>query len=187
MESQESSVHPGALSPDERVSAGGPGLYFLTLATERRQPWLAVTRTREVFLAVLRRWHMERDGRLLAVMAMPDHAHVLLELGRSVTAMQLVTRWKVAMRRAAGYAETFERDCRGHRLRETEKPEDYGLYMFLHPYRARFAQPEETWPGWWTPDPAVFQFTAALDKEGCPPAEWIVWPDEKFAHLDHGE
>lgn len=163
------------------------GTYFLTLTTPGRQAWLERPRTREVFLSVLRAWHMERDGRVLAAIVMLDHAHVLLESGKSLTPLQLVARWKSAMRRGAGYAETFDDRARGHKLRPSESPEDYALYMFLHPYRARLLQPEETWPGWWLPDPGVFKFTSALDKDGCPPPEWIVWPDEKFAGLGHGE
>lgn len=186
MDNQENnarSVSPFGRGPD---TAAGQ-VYFLTLATQGRQPWLIRPRTRDVFLAVLRAWHQEKDGRVLAAQIMPEHAHVLLELGPALTPMQLVARWKAAMRRAAGYAETFEDASRGHRLRVGEDPEDYALYMYLHPYRASMVQPEETWPGWWLPDPAVFRFPAELDPRGCPPPEWVVWPAERFAGLDHGE
>jgi REP element-mobilizing transposase RayT len=171
--------------PERNTPAGG--LFFLTLCIQDRQPWLAVPRTREVLLAVLRTWHMERNGRILAAMAMPDRVHVLLELAGNITAAQVVANWKAALRRGAGYPETFERDFVGHRLRETEKAEDYGLYLFLCPYRAGLIPAEEKWPGWWLPEAAVFQFPAALSPEGLPPAEWIAWPDDKFAGLTVGQ
>jgi REP element-mobilizing transposase RayT len=162
-------------------------VYFLTLVTPGRQPWLERPRTRDVFMSVLRAWHMGRDGRVLAAITMPEHAHVLLEPGRALTPLQLVAHWKSAMRRGAGYAETFEDTARGHKLRAGERPEDYALYMLLHPYRARLINPTEVWPGWWLPEPALFSFAASLDANGCPPPAWTEWPDERFAHLGHGE
>lgn len=162
-------------------------MYFLTLATPGRQPWLERPRTRDVFLSVLRAWHMERDGKVLAALVMPDHAHVLLESSRSLTPLQLVARWKAGMRRGAGYAETFEDSCRGHKLRLGEDPEDYALYMLLHPYRAKLAKSSEAWPGWWLPEPKIFRFAAILNAQGCPPPAWADWPAEKFAGLNHGE
>lgn len=129
---------------------------------------------------------MERNGRILAVMAMPDHADILLELGGSITAAQVVANWKAAMRRGAGYPETFERDFTGHRLRATENPEDYALYLYLQPYRAGLLQHDERWAGWWLPEAGAFKFTGELTAEGCPPEEWLAWPEEKFAGLTLG-
>lgn len=171
---------------DSRDAAGRP-LYFLTLTTPGRQPWLERPRTRDVFLAVLRAWHMERDGRVLAAIAMPDHAHVLLDPGQAATPLQLVARWKSGMRRGAGYAETFDDHSRGHKLRPGEEAEDYGLYMLLHPYRAGLIPATETWPGWWLPEPGIFRFTEDLGGDGSVPADWISWPAEKFSTLEHGE
>ena len=169
-----------------RNSSAGERI-FVTLVTKDRQPWLAVPRTRDVFLAVLRAWHSERNGNILAAVAMPDHAHLLIELGNLLTVDQLVARWKSTTRRGAGYADTFEHDFSGHRLRESENPEDYGLYMFLHPYRARLLKPDESWPGWWLPDAAKFKFPAMLNGAGGPPQEWVEWPVERFSTLTHGE
>jgi putative transposase len=168
-----------------RSSAGG--LYFVTLITPGREPWLATARTRDVFLAVVRAWNSEGNGHVLAATVMPDHVHVLIELGDRVTVGQVVAGWKSATRRGAGYAETFQNDFREHRLRVTEDAEDYGMYIFLHPYRAGLLKPPERWAGWWSPDPGSFRFTSGLDNNGCPPAEWVDWPDEKFAGLSHGE
>ena len=162
-------------------------LYFITLVTKDRAPWLATARTRDVFLAVLRAWHGERNGRVLAATVLPDHAHVLIELGARLSVGQVVAGWKSATRRGAGYAETFQPDFREHRLRDAEDPEDYGVYIFLNPYRSRLVKPNERWAGWWMPDSTSFQFTSALDANGCPPPAWVEWPDEKFAGLALGK
>jgi REP element-mobilizing transposase RayT len=169
----------------ERDGAGSA--FFVTLSTPGRQPWLERPRTRDVFMSVLRAWHMERNGRVLAAVVMYDHAHVLLEPGSAATPLQLVARWKSAMRRGAGYAETFDDHSRGHKLHPGESREEYALYMFLHPYRAGLAAPNEAWPGWWLPDPSLFKFAASLDANGVPTAELLAWPDACFAGLQHGE
>lgn len=180
MESQESPVRREQAPPAASVS-------FVTLSTPGRQPWLVVPRTRDVLLAVLRGWHMERSGRVLAVQAMPDHVHVLFEPGRATDAATLVARWKAAMRRGAGYAETFAEGLSEHRLGAGENPEAYAQYMLLEPYRAGVAAAGEAWPGWWLPEGSPFVFTAALAVGGVPPAEWLAWPADKFAGLKHGE
>lgn len=170
---------PAAAAPATRC--------FVTLLTTGRQPWLGVPRTRDVFLAVLRAWHMERSGRILAVQAMPDHVHVLFEPGRGADVAQLVSRWRAAVRRGAGYAETFEDAFRNRLLQPGENPEDYAQYMFMDPYRQGLVKAEESWAGWWLPEGSPLIFTAALVAGGVPPKEWLAWPADKFAHLGHGE
>ncbi|MEJ1973209.1 MAG: hypothetical protein WDM96_12335 [Lacunisphaera sp.] len=160
--------------------------YFITLVTKDHGPWLAVPRTRDAFLAVLRAWHEGRNGRILAVSALPDHVHILMELGSLLTAGQVVSGWKAAVRRATGYAETFHENFREHRLAEAEAVEDYGLYMFLAPYRARLLLAIQTWDGWWAPVADVFQFPASLNAMGGPPEEWVNWPAARFAGLAGG-
>ena len=175
--------------PPQRPDAVPPptgAVYFVTLTTADRQPWLAVPRTRDVFLTVLRAWHAARNGRILAVTVLPDHAHVLVELGSLLTISQVVSGWKAAVRRGAGYAQTFQEDYREYRLKESEAVEDYGLYMFLTPYRARLLLTVQTWDGWWAPEPGLFQFPAGLNATGGPPEEWINWPAARFAGLAGG-
>lgn len=162
-------------------------LHFLTLYTENYQPWLAVPRTRDVFLAVLRSWHEERNGRILAATIMPDHSHVLVELGNHLPVDQVISGWKASTRRAAGYPQTFRRDFRAYPVRDFAEAEQYALYIYLHPYRARLCYPTEKWPGNWLPDPSLFQFGTMLGPTGTPPVEWVEWPDERFARLAHGE
>jgi REP element-mobilizing transposase RayT len=164
-----------------------PVVRFLTLFTTGRQPWLGVPRTRDVFLAVLRAWHMERSGRILAVQAMPDHVHVLLESGRGTDVAQVVSRWRAAVRRGAGYAQTFENKFRDHSLGPAESAEDYAQYMFMDPYRQGLVKENESWAGWWLPEGSTLIFTAALIGRGVPPKEWLAWPADKFARVAHGE
>lgn len=176
------------VSPQRPKAAPPPAgeVYFVTLTTADG-PWLAVPRTRDVFLTVLRAWHAERNGRILAAVALPDHAHVLVELGSLLTISQVVASWKAAVRRGAGYAQTFDNNVREYRLEASESVEDYGLYMFLSPYRARLLLTVQAWDGWWTPEPGLFQFPAALNAMGGPPEEWVNWPASRFRGLAGGK
>ena len=162
-------------------------MYFVTFVTERRRPWLAPPEGCAAVLGPLRRWHAEPSGTVLIAGVMPDHAHVLFELAAGFTVGQAVARWKSETRKSLGYAHAFQRDFWEHRVRETEAIEDYGLYIFLNPYRAGLIRADQPWAGSWTPQPRLFGFTESLTAAGGPPQEWIDWPAERFAGLAHGE
>jgi hypothetical protein len=185
MEADERSRQPQEIRPNANRPSPG-AVHFISLSTPEHQPWLARPRTRDVFLSTLRAWHAQRNGRILAACALPDVAHVLLETGSLLSADQVVSGWKAAMRHGAGYAQTFRDDFREYRLQEGESLEDYGLYLFLAPYRTRLIPPTHVWDGWWLPDPAVFQFPASLNPSGGPPVEWVSWPASRFAGLAGG-
>jgi putative transposase len=138
-------------------------------------------------LTTLRAWDTERDGSILAATVMPDHVHVLFELGHKLTVGQCVARWKSAVRRAVNFTAEWQRDFWEHRLRPDESAEDYALYIFLNPYRARLIPTSETWPWLWRSDPSFFAFTSLLDPDGTPPSAWLDWPADRFSHLSTGE
>ncbi len=169
-----------------RVTATGTR-YFVTIVTEERKPWLAALTVGAAVLAVLKLWQDENRGLVLAATVMPDHIHVLFELGEALTIGQTVARWKSEIRKRTEYAGSFQRDFWEHRLREKEEVEDYALYIFLNPYRAALLPAGRSWPNWWTSDAKLFRFTTALDDRGSPPREWIDWPEQRFAGLAHGE
>ena len=161
--------------------------YFVTFVTEGRNPWLENKRSLEAALAVLRDWHAEGDGALLAAVVMPDHVHVLMELGDKLSVGRCVSRWKNLMLRKLEYAGKWQRDFWEHRIRSHEKVEDYALYMFLNPYWAGLVSSRSTWPGWWTPNSSYFKFASALNKDGCPPNEWLGYSSMHFEGLAFGK
>jgi putative transposase len=169
-----------------RASAPG-AIYFATFVTADRVPWLVERRATAALLGVLGGWHAEGDGVVLAATVMPDHVHVLFELGSRLDIGRCISRWKTVGRKQAGYAGEWQRDFWEHRLRIDESWDDYGLYLFLNPYRAGLIAQNVVWPGWWAPDPKCFKFMELLGPQGEPPKEWIEWSDEKFADLVTGE
>lgn len=148
---------------------------------------MTIPRAREATLAVLHSWHAEKQGQVLAATVMPDHIHILIELGTRLTVGQTIARWKTEIRKRMEYAEDFQRDFWEHMLRENEDVEDYALYIFLNPYRAALLPTEKSWPGWWAPDVQRFGFTSALDEQGTPHQAWIDGHDERFGGLADGE
>lgn len=169
-----------------RVSAAG-AVYFTTLTTRNREPWLSNPVAAEATLAVLRRWHHENAGTILAATILPDHLHVLVELGPEGSIGRAVARWKALAGRDAGWPGEWQRDFWGHRVLDDEDLEAFGWYVFLNPYRAKLAGWDEPWNWWWAPDPGRFRFSQALDPRGVPPAEWKAWPDDPFDGLQTGE
>lgn len=162
-------------------------VYFVTFVTAERTPWLGTESARAVMLETLREWHLEADGAILAANVMPDHVHVLFVLGHRLNVGRCVSRWKSQARKLAGYIGDWQRDFWEHRLRAEESQEDYGLYIFLNPYRARLLPCDAAWSGSWVPEPDRFRFTTSLGGNGAPPREWMDWPEEKFTSLATGE
>jgi putative transposase len=169
-----------------RVSDAG-AVYFVTFVTADRRPWLATEHACGASLEVLRTWHFEGDGTVLAATVMPDHIHVLFQLGKRLPVGRCVSRWKAQTRRACGYLGAWQRDFWEHQVRPDDPWEDYGLYLFLNPYRAGLIPRSAAWPGWWIPEPRYFRFMALLGSKGEPPEEWIKWPEARFAGLAVGE
>lgn len=169
-----------------RTSAPG-ARYFVTLVTKHRRPWLADSGAGQTALATSQAWHHETRGQMLAATVMPDHIQALFELGHELTVGQVIACWKSGIRRKLAYAESFHRDFWEHQLLESDDWEDYALCILLNPYRAGLVEPIRSWPGWWTPAPGRFRFTAALDLNRVPPGGWIDWPDERFSRLAHGD
>jgi putative transposase len=168
-----------------RVSLPG-ARYFVTLVTAQRKRWLASQERHSMMLDTLALWHSRKKGRVLAATVMPDHVHVLFELGDALTLGQSVALWKADVRRKIAYEEVFQRDFWEHRLRADEEAETYALYVFLNPFRDGLIRRDETWTGWWAPEPDLFRFSGLLEN-GMPPREWINWPKERFGALKVGE
>ncbi|WP_157693640.1 transposase [Opitutus sp. GAS368] len=82
--------------------ASAPGTrYFLTWCTAKRAPLLIVDPTRTIARQSLLAIDASGDGTLLAGTIMPDHIHLLLELGVRLTVSQVVAKIKAAITRTS--------------------------------------------------------------------------------------
>jgi putative transposase len=169
-----------------RTSAPG-ARYFVTFVSAHRQPWLAQPTGARAVLAALQSWHAAGDGRIFTATVMPDHVHVLFELGRTLPLGRCVARWKAEVRRRIAYAGAWQRDFWEHLVRADESWEDYGLYLFLNPCCAGLARAGDAWPWWWAPEPGLFRFAGALDANEAPPSAWLDGFEARLAELATGE
>ena len=157
------------------------------MVTAHRQPWLKQPAGARAVLSALQSWHVAGDGRIYAATVMPDHVHVLFELGQTLPLGRCVARWKAESRRQIAYAGAWQRDFWEHLVRPDESWEDYGLYLFLNPYRAGLLRAGGAWPWWWAPEPSLFRFAGSLDASGAPPAAWLDDYDARLSNLATGE
>jgi putative transposase len=158
----------------------------VTCCTQNRRPGLTnpvVAGSLRTLVADLDSAH---DTATIAFTVMPDHVHWLFTLGSRLSLGRVMARWKVQSRSVlAGTGLAWQRDFFEHALRDEESSEDYGLYVFLNPYRAGLLPATAKWPHWVAPHPEDFGFVGLLNPDGTPPSEWIA--DRVPADLAIGE
>ena len=117
---------------------------------------------------------------------MPDHVHLLFELGGRLSLDRVVAKWKASVRRAVvgckWQANYFE-----HRLCPGEPAESYAWYVFMNPYKAGLISVDEVWPGWWRDAPVRWDFLQAARSGLCPQPQWMDEFEEKVRGLVTGE
>ena len=110
---------------------------------------------------------------------MPDHVHILMELGRRLTIGQVVGKWKTLTgKKLIGHGLSWQRDFFEHTLRPDDDQESCGFYIFMNPYKARLVGLNETWPWWKLDRPREFAFSAMMKEGGIPQSEWLAKSNE---------
>ncbi len=160
--------------------------YFVTFATARRALLLASPAAIAAAHAVCQRLVQTGDVSALTATMMPDHVHLLFQLGDTLTLDRVVAKWRTLVRHAvpglAWQANFFE-----HRLRADELSEGYAWYVFMNPYRAGLIGTDSVWPGWWTDGVTSHEFLALARPGPCPQPEWVGEVDERAKRLILGE
>ena len=131
-----------------------PGrVYLLTFATANRRPlfrdW-SLAAPASAVIGVCATWH---DGRLLAWVLMPDHCHVLVEVGAIVPLSTLVARAKAKSARCVGRARgglgrIWQRGYHDHAVRREEDLVDFARYVVANPLRAGLVRRLGDYPYW---------------------------------------
>lgn len=158
-----------------RISLPG-AQYFLTWCTANRTPALAENLVQATARQASAALDSSGNALVLAASVMPDHIHLLLELGVPLSVSQVVGKTKSALTRTHGtvrwQANFFE-----HRLRSTESAEDYAFYIFMNPYSAGLCPLDQTWPGWISSGHVRWAFEDKLRAGRLPQPEWIEKAD----------
>jgi REP element-mobilizing transposase RayT len=114
------------------------------------------------------------DATLLCATIMPDHLHLLFELGSRLPLDRLLAKFKTVARRQCANDVSWQRNFYEHRLRPDESAEDVARYVFLNPYRKQLVRRTQAWPYWQLGSNADFDFLHLLEAGQYPPEAWLA-------------
>jgi putative transposase len=143
------------------------------MCTQFRQPLLTLDANADALLDSLQQIRDCHDIDLHAGTIMPDHVHLLFELGARISLGQVMAKFKALSNRRHGCEWRWQADGYEHQLRNWESEEDYAFYVFLNPYVAGLVGLSQQWKWWICPDPSRFSFMQHLEGGRSVPKEWI--------------
>jgi len=127
--------------------------------------------------SIIRDMATNGDWQVLCGTMMPDHIHLLVMLGQTLSISQCVAKFKVQAKnhlpKEVSRKFAWQNNFHEHRLRAEETSESYALYIFLNPYCAKLIPLTTSWPGWWRSAEFQWEFEGLLEKDKFPPAPWI--------------
>jgi hypothetical protein len=128
-----------------------------------------------------------RDGdvRWLTGTVMPDHVHLLFQLGARLVLNRVVAKWRSYLSRASLNVD-WQSNYFEHLLRPAETAESYAWYIFMNPYRERLVPLNEPWSGWWTDGSIAWEFLAHARPGPTPHPEWDEQFEERVRGLETG-
>jgi REP-associated tyrosine transposase len=148
--------------------------YFVTCCTDRRAAGLTDPIVGAKILDAMRAAQVDHVWSVRCAVIMPDHLHLLVELGDRLSLGKSVARLKArtaATLRAGGLI--WERGFFDHRLRANDDARDVFLYIFLNPYRAGLCEQNAIWP-WYACRPDDWIWFRDYLKADRPQPEWLV-------------
>jgi len=131
----------------------GCHVYHVSTSTHLRQPLFNDFRAARAVVRCLNNPASLGQAELLAWVVMPDHAHLLLQLGEFGSLPHVVNRLKGTSARAANLTlgrvgPVWQRAFHDHMLREEEDLETVGRYIVANPLRAGLVSRISDYPHW---------------------------------------
>jgi len=128
-----------------RIELGQPTIVFVTICTEKRQPWLTGP---EVHSALVATWSAATAWLVGGYVLMPDHLHLFCApRDLEMPLVNWVTYWKRQFtRRKVPGAGEWQRLFWDRRLRREESYAEKWAYVRENPLRAGLVKPGEAWP-----------------------------------------
>jgi putative transposase len=154
-----------------RVSVPG-ATYFVTWVTHNRIPFFTDEPNRQLARQHIAAINGSGDGIVMAGTVMPDHVHLLLELGARLPLGAVIAKTKAAITRASRSVK-WQLNFFDHQLRTTDSPENYAFYIFMNPYCAKLCPLDRPWSGWISSKGMRWQFEEKLQEGQFPQTEWI--------------
>ncbi|MGH8632082.1 MAG: REP-associated tyrosine transposase [Burkholderiales bacterium] len=135
-----------------RVSLPGH-LYLVTTTTHRRERFFAEFSTARLAVTALNHRETLADSEILAWVLMPDHLHLLVQLGEEDELSALMNRIKSRMgrvvnRHLARTGPAWQCGFHEHVLRREEDIKGVARYIILNPVRAGLVGRVSDYPHW---------------------------------------
>jgi REP element-mobilizing transposase RayT len=154
--------------------SGDGNEYFITFCTEQRLHGLTDDVIGKAVFAEMHAMETEGVWSLRCTVIMPDHIHMLFQLGDKLPLGKAVARLKSKssaslqrrnLRWQKGYFE--------HTMRPREDRLPLFLYVYLNPYKARLISTGDVWPWFECGKEDTVWFTAFVH-EGLPEPQWVI-------------
>ena len=156
-----------------RASTAGAE-YFITINTQPRRPGLQEPSLTEQLLLEWRKLEAEKTWLVRCGVVMPDHLHLLMELGSAISLSGCIRLGKGRLSptmRAAGL--NWQEGYYEHLMRENEDRLPVFLYIYLNPYKAGLVTKDQPGTGFYCA-PADWGWFSELTDRELPFAEWLV-------------
>ena len=128
------------------------GIYFVTIVTEERLPWFSQFDLACVMCRSIKRADETGATRILCWVVMPDHVHLLVEMGEeelSSVIRRLKSGSAVRLNRQIGRKGRFWLPGFHDRgLRREESIKDFARYIIANPLRAKLTKKYGNYPFW---------------------------------------
>lgn len=129
-------------------------IYLITFTTEKRQPVFFENDTAaRIFCAALNDSRLWREAKLMCWVLMPDHVHLLIQIGDKETISRLMNRLKANTARQVnvvlGRKDRFwEKGFHDRAIRSEENIVDVARYIVMNPIRAGLVKSAGLYPYW---------------------------------------
>ena len=150
-----SNIHPsGGLHRLRKGRWSYPGnLYFVTTVTHRKKPIFLDRDCAQVVLDSLGWLELEERIALTCAMVMPDHVHMVFQLGNKQTLPAAMNSFKgftgKKIRDLAGHTgQVWQRQYYDHGIRNEDDLNDIIIYCYENPVRARLVGQPDEYPFW---------------------------------------
>mgnify|MGYP001815787505 CR=1 FL=1 len=127
-------------------------IYFITIVTESRRCWFSEHKLARMASSLLDNQGELPGARALCWVVMPDHVHILLELGE-MPLHKTINQWKsrsgrILNRTIARKGRFWQKGYHDHALRKEEDIKETARYIIANPLRAGLAKKYGQYPYW---------------------------------------
>ena len=155
-----------------RFSQSGAG-YFLTIGTVGKDIGLTDSGIAGAILTEAKAMSADGTWSLRCAVVMPDHLHLLIELGSRLPLAKAVQRLKAKTSTTLRSGELqWARGFFDRKLRPDDELLSLFLYIYLNPYRAGLATLSQSWAQYYCGEEDWSWFRELLDQERPVPA-WL--------------